>query len=174
MTTAGYEYDYGGTTIRVAVHCGGDSREPRVQWEVSDRCGKYGYVDLRNGESTIRLERGETVRLAGEDRSAIPVPREIAEKLHTECEDRGTIVVKDDRVATDPAAFPSEIAGFDRVGWEADRNVMWYARDGLSTPRAYQIEDGELVFRAQAWAADRMSKQQLSDRCDLSSDFSVD
>jgi hypothetical protein len=115
----------------------------------------------------VRLENGETAQLAGQSVSAIPVPREIGEQLADECERRGRVVPGGDQITTDPSAFPAEIAGFDRVGWEADRSVMWYSSGDRTTPRAYQIEGGELVFRAQEWANGRISEQELIDRYEL-------
>lgn len=171
MTQSGYEYDYGGETIQVAVHCGGDAREPRVRWQIGDQRGDYGYVSLQSAEPVVRLERGETVRFEGQEVSGIPIPQEIGQKLRAEYEEQGTVVVRGDRIATDPAGFPAEIAGFDRVGWESDRNVMWYSRERQSSPRAYQIEHGELVFRAQEWVGERLSDQELIDRYDLTVTF---
>ena len=148
-STDDYEYEHAGTTIRAAVHYGGASREPRIRWQVGDQNGEYGYVRLTTSKPVIGLENGETVQLAGQSVSAIPVPREIGEQLADECERRGRVVPGGDQLTTEPSAFPAEIAGFDRVGWEADRSVMWYSSGDRTTPRAYQIEGGELVFRAQ-------------------------
>jgi hypothetical protein len=170
-STDDYWYEHAGATIRVAVHCGGASREPRIRWQVGDQDGEYGYVRLTTSKPVVRLENGETVQLAGQSVSAIPVPREIGEQLADECERRGRVVPGGDQITTDPSAFPVEIAGFDRVGWEANRSVMWYSSGDRTTPRAYQIEGGELVFRAQEWANGRISEQELIDRYGLAVTF---
>jgi hypothetical protein len=44
---------------------------------------------------------------------------------------------------------------------------MWYWRDQQSSPRAYQIERGELIFRAQEWADIPCSKNDLIQSYDL-------
>ena len=99
------------------------------------------------------------------------MPREIGKQLADECERRGRVVPDGDQITTEPSALPAETAGFDRVGWEADRSVMWYSSGDRTTPRAYQIEGGELVFRAQEWADGRISKQELIDRYGLDVTF---
>jgi hypothetical protein len=168
MTAASeYEYEDTGATIKVRVHPAGATREPRVRWQVGDQRGDCGYVHYETADPVLRLEEGETAHLAGQLVSAIPVPREIGEALETEYEELGTVVPEGNRITADPTAFPAEIAGFDRVGWENERNVMWYCRGDRSSPRAYQIECGKLVFRAQEWANGPMSKQELINHYDL-------
>jgi len=162
-----YQYEHAGEAIQVAVHCGEVTREPRVRWQIDNQCGDYGYVNLDTVQPLIRLEEGETVDLAGRLVSAIPVPREIGETLERECQELGTVAPERNWICPDPTAFPPEIAGFDRVGWENERNVMWYCRGDRSSPRAYQIECGKLVFRAQEWANGPMSKQELINHYDL-------
>jgi hypothetical protein len=163
----GYEYEHGGTTVRAAVHCAGVVREPMVQWQVDDHGGDHGYVQLDAEVPVIRLEEGEIARLDGEMVSAIPVPRDIGEALKCSYEELGTVVPDDDEIGSDPEAFPVEVASFDLVGWEAGRNVMWYGREDRHSPRAYQIESGGLVFRAQEWVDGLMSKQDLIEKFGL-------
>jgi hypothetical protein len=162
-----YEYKHAGETVRVAVHCEGVVHEPRVRWQVGDCTGTHGYVHLDTQTPVIRLEEGETVRLQDRSVSEIPVPGSIGEALNSQVEELGTVGGKNEHLATDPTSFPSEIDGFQRIGWEDRRNVMWYWRDGRSTPRAYQIVDGKLVFRAQEWADPAASKRVVIDRYDL-------
>lgn len=168
-TKYSYEYAYAGETIRLGVSCSGVEREPRVYWQVGERNGEHGYVHLDTPEPVIRLEAGETVHLGEEMAAELPVSRDIAEALKEACETLGTVVSESGQIGTDPGDFPSEIAGFERVGWEFDRNVMWYWQDKQNDARAYQIERDELVFRAQEWADTTLSsKQELIDRYDLS------
>lgn len=162
-----HEYVHAGETVRLGVHCAGVAREPRMRWQVGDRRGERGHVDLDRPEPVVRLEADETVRLDGKAMSAIFVPRGIADELHAACEKLGTVVAESNRIAADPAAFPAAIDGFERVGWEPARYVMWYWRDERSPPRAYQIERGELVFRAQEWVEPSSSKYDPVERDDL-------
>jgi hypothetical protein len=161
------EYEHAGETVRVAVHCEGVAHEPRVRWQVGDYTGTHGYVHLDTQKPVIRLEDGETALLQDRSVSEILVPRDIGETLNNQIEELGTIGDKTEHLATDPTSFPSEIDGFQRIGWEDQRNVMWYWRDERSTPRAYQIVDGKLVFRAQEWADPAASKRELIDRYEL-------
>ena len=165
-----HTYEHGGETVRVGVHCSGPTREPRVRWQVGDQRGDRGYVRLSDDEPVIRLEDGETAHLDDGIVSTIPVPQHIGETLNAACEKQGTVTTGT-KIGTDPSAFPTEIAGFDRLGWEADRHVMWYWRDARSSPRAYQLEDGQLVFRAQEWANGEMSNQELIDQYGLTTTF---
>jgi hypothetical protein len=163
-----HEYEHAGETVRVGVHCDGTAHEPRVRWQIGDRTGEHGYVHLDRREPAIRLEEGETVRFQDRSVSEIPVPRSIGNALAERVEEWGSIVVGSERLTTDPTSFPAEIDGFQRVGWEDRRSVMWYWRDGQSTPRAYQIVNQQLVFRAQEWADPTVSKHALVDRYELS------
>lgn len=169
MVTDDYDHEYecAGETVRVAVHCGNTPYEPRIRWQVRDHNGERGYVQLDREEPVVRLEEGEIVRFQGQLVSEIPVPRSIGKALDDEVVERGTIAIEDKRLTTDPAAFPREIDGYHRCGWEEERSVMWYWRDEQPIPRAYQIESDELVFRAQEWADPVTSKRALVDRYDL-------
>ena len=162
-----YEYEYMGETVRLGLHCSGVAREPRVHWQVGGQSGEHGYIAPNAPEPVVRLEEGETARLGEYLVAELPVSHDIGEELKAACETLGTIVAESDRIGTDTAAFPTEIAGFERLGWESARNVMWYWRDVPSGPRAYQIERGELVFRAQEWAEESCSKKELIDQYDL-------
>ena len=163
-----HEYEYAGETIQVGVHCDDVVHEPRVRWQVGDRSGDRGYIHLDEQKSVIRIEEGETVLLQDRLVSEIPVPRTIGKAFDDQIEELGIIAVENERLATDPTSFPSEIDGFHQVGWEDQRSVMWYWRDSRSTPRAYQIVNHQLVFRAQEWADPAVSKHELVDRYELS------
>lgn len=168
MAKISYTHEYGEKTVRVGVHCDGAAHEPRVRWQVGDRSGESGYVHLDTQKPVIRLEEGETVRLQDRSVAEIPVPRTVGKALDDQIEGLGTITVENERLATDPTSFPSDIDGFQRIGWEDGRSVMWYWRDSRSTPRAYQIVNHQLVFRAQEWADPAVSKHVLVDRYKLS------
>jgi len=98
-----------------------------------------------------------------------PFHNEGFETVHVREVDLGT--VRDEEVSAyagmRPTAFPSIIEEFERIGWEPERDVMWYWRDQQSSPRAYQIERGELIFRAQEWADIPCSKNDLIQSYDL-------
>lgn len=162
-----YEYEHAGEIVRVAVHCEGVVHEPRVRWQVGDCTGIHGYVHLDTQTSVIRLEEEGTVRLQDRSVSEIQVPRRIGEALNNQIEELGTVKSENEQLVTDPTSFPSDIDGFQRIGWEDQRNVMWYWRDERSTPRAYQIVDGNLVFRAQEWVDPAVSKRALIDRYEI-------
>jgi hypothetical protein len=162
-----YEYEHAGKTVQVAVDCEGVAHEPRVRWQIGDCTGTHGYVHLDTRKPVLRLEEGETARFQSRSVSEIPIPRDIGEALNNQVEELGTVTDENAILVTDPTSFPSEIDGFQRVGWEDRRNVMWYWRDGRSTPRAYQIVDGKLVFRAQEWADPAASKRAVIDRYEL-------
>jgi hypothetical protein len=169
MTISDYDhkYEYRDETVRLGVHCSGVAHEPRVRWQVGDWSGEHGYVTLDAPEPVVRLEEGETARLGERVVAELPVPRDIGAELKTACETLGIVVPESARIGTDPMVFPAEIDSFDRLGWEPARNVMWYWRDDQSSPRAYQVEDDELVFRAQEWADKPSSKEALTDDYDL-------
>jgi hypothetical protein len=160
-----YEYEHAGETVQVAVHCSGATHEPRIRWQVGDYSGEHGYIHLDRRESILRLEEREMIRFQDQLVSKLPVPRSIGKALDDLVVKLGTVTVEDS--VTDPTAFPPEIDGFHRVGWENQRNVMWYWREEQSTPRAYQIENGELVFRAQEWADPVTSKRVLIDNYNI-------
>jgi len=162
-----HEYTHAGEKVRLGVHRRGVAREPRVRWRVGEQRGERGYVHRNAPEPVIRLEAGETIRLGERLVAAIPVPHEVADELAAACEALGTVVAAGDRIGDDPAAFPAAIDGFERVGWEPARNVMWYWRDERTAPRAYQIERGDLVFRAREWAEESCSRAGLIERYDL-------
>jgi hypothetical protein len=169
MASSEYDYEYGhlGETIQLGVGCAGVACEPQVRWQVGDRSGEHGYVSFDASKPVVRLEEGETARLGGQVVTELPVSRDIGEALQDAYETLGTIVPERDRIGTDPAVFPPEIADFERLGWESARNVMWYWRDDRASPRAYQIERGELVFRTQEWSDDANSQQELIDQYGL-------
>lgn len=169
--TYDYAYEHRGATVRVGVRRGGRTREPRVRWCVDDRCGERGYVDFGDAGPKLRLEGGETARVAGRRVSELPVPGELGAVLEDAREELGTVVAESARIEADPAAFPTAVGGFERAGWEAARNVMWYWRDGRSAPRAYQIERGELVFRAEEWIEGTDSKAELVEGYGLEAAF---
>jgi len=164
-----YEYTHRGVPITLSVSYENEAREPRVRWQVGTESGDRGRVQFRDGDPVLQLDDGDTVPVDGERRSLMPVPEEIAEAVRAERERLETITAGDDEsICTDPSAFPKEIAGFERVGWETERHVMWYLSDDWSEPRAYQIENGNLVFRAQEWAdLDDPSKDDIVDDRDL-------
>ena len=169
MTSTEYshEYNHAEETIRLGVHCNGPTREPRIRWQISNQSGEHGYIRLDGTNSVVRLEGGETAHLDGRQTSSIPAPQEVAEELNTAVKKLGTVVADSNRISADPTAFPSIIEEFERIGWEPERDVMWYWRDQQSSPRAYQIERGELIFRAQEWADKPCSKKELIQNYDL-------
>ena len=166
-STYEYEHSYLRKTVRLGVTCSGIAREPCICWQVGERSGERGYIRLDSSESVLHLEEDETARLDGQLVSEIPVPRETGKELKHAVEKLGSVVSDSNRITVDPSAFPPEVGEFERLGWEAERNVMWYWRDERSPPRAYQIERGELVFRAQEWADESCLKKELVQRHDL-------
>ena len=166
-TEYSHEYNHAGETIRLGVHYSGPAREPQIRWQIGNQTGKHGYMRLRSQESTMYLEEDETAHLNNQETSDIPVPQEIAEELDAAVKKLGTVVADSNRISADPTAFPSIIEEFERIGWEPRRDVMWYWRDQQSSPRAYQIERGELIFRAQEWADKPCSKKELIQSYDL-------
>jgi len=160
---------YTGTPVQLTVSCDNAAREPRVRWQTDDESGDHGGIRFRGSDAVLQLAEGESVPINGEQRASLPIPQDIAESVQAERERLETVVTDADApIGTDPSTFPKEIAGFERVGWEAERNVMWYLSDGWPEPRAYQIENGNLVFRAQEWDdLDSPSKADLVENHDL-------
>lgn len=168
-THSTHEYAHTGTPVQLTVSYDNDAREPRVYWQAANESGDHGGIQFRGSDAVLQLAEGDSVPIGGEQRASLPIPRDIAESVQAERERLETVVTDDDApIETDPSEFPSEIAGFERAGWEADRNVMWYLRDDWPEPRAYQIENGDLVFRAQEWVdLDNPSKADLIGDTDL-------
>lgn len=127
-------------------------------------------------ESTPELRFGrlgnELVVIDDEPLDGVAVPEETARKIAEQLAHYGRYSDAE-TIATDPDSFPSRIqdTGFPetslewtRVGWDEENHVMWYEladfmelaaedppseleSEAATAPRAYQIDDGDLIWR---------------------------
>lgn len=117
---------------------------------------------------------GETPCILGESRDSIELPEWIARELREELCYLSQLntgpSVSDDLMAFPPtiqdSAFPESIT-WTQYEWDDDERVMWYKcssslkdeahwspeweREHLTSPRAYQIDEGELIWRKHSY-----------------------
>lgn len=135
------------------------------------------YVTDEVAEPQLVFGRFETERptFGDETRDSISLPEDLATDLRDRLEQLGRIS-DPDRVSDDPTAFPETIndpdlplkpAEWAVIGWDKTTNIMWYElanfpstsegwaieweEEQAQSPRAYQIEDGDLILRKHYW-----------------------
>lgn len=116
----------------------------------------------------------ETPHIFDEPRDSIELPNWVAHELREELCYLSQLNVGPS-VSSDPSAFPITIPDsafcesltWTQFEWDADTNVMWYKcsstledeehwspeweREHMMSPRAYQIDDGDLIWRKHSY-----------------------
>ena len=134
-----------------------------------------------------RFEDGQLM-LPDEVYDSITLPERIGGALRDELEALGTIR-RGDSISDDPSAFPESItdpglpyepAEWKRLGWNREDRIMWYQLTNypkpgspewdyqvVESPRPYQIDDGDLIWRKFHIVGTTGSPEELMDELEL-------
>ena len=121
-------------------------------------------------------------------RDSLPVPDRVGAALRDELEALGSCRISES-VSSNPSDFPPVIsdpglplepAKWSRVGWDPDQQIMWYKltnwpdlgtveweHEAVTSPRPYQIENGNLVWRKHHIIGARGSAEDLVEELGL-------
>ncbi|WP_255171259.1 hypothetical protein [Natrononativus amylolyticus] len=161
---------------------GGESAGKWAQLKIPDTASHpplEPYITLEVADPQLVFGRlgDEYVIIGDEKRNSVPLPAELASELRDQLTHLGR-VSESDSVSDDPAAFPSLIRDPDLpvypvewevLGWDESTKTMWYELSNFplaseqwaieweeqkaQSPRAYQIEDGDLLLRKHYWVS---------------------
>lgn len=154
------------------------------------RSSQTPMMTIEVAEPTLVFGRFEDSQLTLADGvyDSITLPQRIGGALRDELEALGT-VRQGGSISDNPSAFPETItdpdlpyepAEWERLGWNQEECVMWYRLTNypepgstewdhqvVNSPRPYQIDDGDLIWRKFYVTGASGSAQEMMDRLEL-------